>query len=166
MSCSNDKLNAPFFIKVWSFGFINLCRRHGNFKLILIPLKTISFPIIRFNSTQDKHLFQYDIGVLVKLSFLYQNKTQVLVKWIIVLWLQEPLHQPNLTMFKITNLAQCHHSICIKLYSPHCSCTNPKALFNFTQILTHHTLFFHVTHLKISTYIFLANVCHLVTQKI
>lgn len=100
-----------FFIKVWRFDFINLCRRHGNLNLILIPLKTISFPIIRFNSTQDKHLFQYDIGFLVRLFFLYKNKTQVLVKRRIVFWLQEPLHQPNLTMFKITNLAQCHHNI-------------------------------------------------------
>jgi hypothetical protein len=48
-------------------------------------------------------------------------------------------------MFKITNLAQCHHGICIKLYSPHCCCKNPKALLNSTQILTRHPLFFHAT---------------------
>ncbi len=106
------------------------------------------------------------LDFLLDFSFFIRTKHKFLVKRRIVFWLQEPLHQPNLTMFKITNLAQCHHSICMKLYSPHRCCKNPKALFNSTQILTRCPFFFHGTHLKISTNVFLANVCLLVTEKI
>ncbi len=141
--------------KTWKFEF----DLDDHFKLF--PSLSLGLTPLKINIC-----FNMILDFLLDFSFFIRTKHKFWWNGELFFLLQEPLHQPNLTMFKITNLAQCHHSICIKLYSPHCCCKNPKALFNSTQILACCAFFFHVTHLKISTNAFLANVCHLVTQKI